>query len=121
MGSLDEPDEHNVVFRFPDGRRLYADRKFLRRESPYFSRMFDLGSGGSGKGDAAPPNPKKSSAFDDSDAEPDDDLIRGSASTSAEGKPSETTMNAISISDVSFLTLPVHYNLSGLYRVSFSL
>ncbi|KDQ07420.1 hypothetical protein BOTBODRAFT_609845 [Botryobasidium botryosum FD-172 SS1] len=39
LGELDEPLNHDVVFRFPEGQCLYADARVLQSASPYFAQL----------------------------------------------------------------------------------
>jgi len=124
------PNNHDVVFHFSDGQRLYADRSVLQRESPYFRTMFRSGFQESGSSGAATASKSQSSApFPDSDAESDEENDEPSSRTledspqpaeseSEKAEPSpktrkvlpppaqeEANMSRILVSDASYRTM----------------
>jgi len=72
LGALDMPENHDVAFHSPGGRRLYADRRVLQRESPYFHTMFSSGFRESPSGNVSAPKIQPST-FEDSDIESDEE------------------------------------------------
>lgn len=90
-GTLEDPLDHNVAFHFPGGRSLYADRSVLRRESSYFSTMFDSGFRESG-GEEAEPIPR-AYLFENSDteAEVEDGEETGEVEGAEESRVGSTT------------------------------
>ncbi|KDQ07422.1 hypothetical protein BOTBODRAFT_60007 [Botryobasidium botryosum FD-172 SS1] len=122
LGALDAPENHDVAFHFPRGKRLYADRNVLQRESPYFRTMFRSGFQESGEHEPAAPSRKCVIPFEDSDEDSDaeDDGVKGcSPGELPEAAPSipsptggvdlppvhERSMSKIYVSDASYRTM----------------
>ncbi|KAG8901908.1 hypothetical protein FRB99_005011 [Tulasnella sp. 403] len=63
---LDQPGGHDVVFCFPEGKNLYADRYILQRSSRYFRALFEARNR---EGFNNGPSSARPRIADDSDAE----------------------------------------------------
>ncbi|KDQ07421.1 hypothetical protein BOTBODRAFT_60006 [Botryobasidium botryosum FD-172 SS1] len=73
LGTLDVPGNHDVMFQFSKGRRLYADRVVLQRESSYFRTLLNSGFRESGAGNEAASQSISRASDWDSDADSDEE------------------------------------------------